>query len=299
MLTVRRLVVAAGAVVGSSGGGIGGVGIGVVVGKSSGGGKQGALRCRRALSTPAKKAGASAKTSGKGQPVGGEKKRKVVSGESNKATVEILQKFIDTAEKAKEIDMGFTEAELAEHQRIGLEYNKQSTARTNRRGSDLSTKIWLQQEAMRAMPAELRVHAATIDDTPPPPDRPWPIWMTPPIKGFNPRDYMGQKGEEEDDDDEGGGAPAAAKSSSSEGGAAAGAAAVAGSSAAAAAPTPAAGAGAGAGAAKKPATEAVKAKGKEAPAPTADADAAASKQPTKQKPPKAAVDKAVEPEKQP
>ena len=254
----------------------------------------GTLRCvvglvgcprRRALSTPAKKSG-SAKTSGKGQPVGGEKKKKAVGGENNKATAEILQKFIDTAEKAKEIDMGFTEAELAEHARIGLEYNKQSTARTNRRGNDLSTKIWLQQEAMRAMPAELRAHAATIDDTPPPPDRPWPIWMTPPIKGFNPRDYMGQKGEDDDDEEIGGASgavPTGAKSSSAGGAAAAPAAGASGSE------PPAAG--------KKSAAEAApKTKGKEAPAPATDGGTDAAPKQAKQKPPKAAADKAVEPE---
>ena len=137
----------------------------------------------------------------KGQPkIDG--KKKVAEGINNKATVEALQKFIETAEKAKEIDLGFSEVELAEHFRIGQEYAKQSTIRSNKEGSDLSTKIWLQQEAMRALRADLRAHAEIIDDTPPPPDRPWPIWMTPPIKGFNPRDYMGNKGDDDDDEDD-------------------------------------------------------------------------------------------------
>ena len=137
----------------------------------------------------------------KGQPkVDG--KKKVAEGINNKATVEALQKFIETAEQAKKIDLGFSEAELAEHFRIGQEYARQSTIRSNKHGSDLSTKIWLQQEAMRALRADLRAHAEIIDETPPPPDRPWPIWMTPPIKGFNPRDYMGNKGDDDDDDNE-------------------------------------------------------------------------------------------------
>ena len=55
---------------------------------------------------------------------------------------------------------------------------------------------------MRALRADLRAHAEIIDETPPPPDRPWPIWMTPPIKGFNPRDYMGNKGDDDDDEDD-------------------------------------------------------------------------------------------------
>lgn len=69
--------------------------------------------------------------------------------------------------------------------------------RHNQQQKDLTNKIWLQQEAMRAMTPELRAQAEIIDETPPPPDRPWPIWLTPPIKGFNPRDYLGDK----DDDD--------------------------------------------------------------------------------------------------
>lgn len=155
---------------------------------------------RRPLSS---KGTAATKSTGKGQSVGGEKQKKKATGESTRGqTIEILQKFIDTAEKAKAIDLEFSEEELAEHARVGLEYNRQTTIRVNKQGNDLSTKIWLQQEAMRALPPELRTHAETIDETPPPSDRPWPIWMTPPIKGFNPRDYMGNKGDDDDDEDD-------------------------------------------------------------------------------------------------
>jgi hypothetical protein len=72
--------------------------------------------------------------------------------------------------------------------------------RHNQQAKDLTTKIWLQQEAMRAMTPELREQAEIIDDTPPPPDRPWPIWLTPPIKGFNPRDYLGDKDDVDEDE---------------------------------------------------------------------------------------------------
>lgn len=58
---------------------------------------------------------------------------------------------------------------------------------------DLTDKIWLQQEALRALPAHLLEHAMIIDDTPPPADRPWPKYDTPPIKGFNPMDYVEKK----------------------------------------------------------------------------------------------------------
>ena len=38
--------------------------------------------------------------------------------------------------------------------------------------------------------------ALVIDDTPPPADRPWPMYATPPIEGFNYKDYI--SGDNED-----------------------------------------------------------------------------------------------------
>jgi hypothetical protein len=71
----------------------------------------------------------------------------------------------------------------------------------NKTEKDLATKIWLQSEAMNSMRADLRAHADITDEEPPPADRPWPVWNTPPIKGFNPRDYMNKVGD--DDNEEG------------------------------------------------------------------------------------------------
>jgi len=65
--------------------------------------------------------------------------------------------------------------------------------RTNQFNKDLTTKIYLSQDALKAMPANLRANALIIDETPPPPDRPWATYDTPPIPGFNPRDYTGEK----------------------------------------------------------------------------------------------------------
>lgn len=59
---------------------------------------------------------------------------------------------------------------------------------------DLATKIWLMQEALKAVPADLRERANIVDDTPPPTDRPWPLYMTPPVKDFNLKDYVGRDG---------------------------------------------------------------------------------------------------------
>ena len=66
----------------------------------------------------------------------------------------------------------------------------------------MTNKIWLQQEALRAMPHDLYEEAIKIDDTPPPANRPWPFFDTPPIEGFNINDYVKSENEDEDEDDE-------------------------------------------------------------------------------------------------
>ena len=62
---------------------------------------------------------------------------------------------------------------------------------------DLSTKIWMQQDALNALPEALRQAALVTDDTPPPEDRPFPIFMTPPVPGLNLKD----ESQEDDDGD--------------------------------------------------------------------------------------------------
>ena len=124
--------------------------------------------------------------------------------DNEKRVIENLQAFFDAAEKAKKTPLLFTEEEKAEHIRIGREHSRQVRIRENQEQKDLTTKVWLQQEAMRALPADLRKLAEEIDDTPPPRGRPWPIWWTPPIKGFNAQDYItrteeGEDGEEFDE----------------------------------------------------------------------------------------------------
>lgn len=71
---------------------------------------------------------------------------------------------------------------------------------------DLTTKIYLQQAAVKALPVQFQEAAMVVDDTAPPKDRPFPYWDTPPIKDFDFRRYMGDdrsgKSDEEDDEDE-------------------------------------------------------------------------------------------------
>jgi hypothetical protein len=95
----------------------------------------------------------------------------------------------------------FTKEELEEHSKIAREYHRQCMKRFNHFDKDLTDKIWLQQEALRAVPSHLLAHAKLIDQTPPPIGRPWPIFDTPPIKDFDIRKYVGrQDGEEEEGD---------------------------------------------------------------------------------------------------
>lgn len=82
-------------------------------------------------------------------------------------------------------------ADIAEkHRRIGQEFNKQTTILNNTRNKDLQTKIYLMHEAVKALPEDLRAQAMVIDGTPPPPERPFALWDTPPIKDFDIKDHL-------------------------------------------------------------------------------------------------------------
>lgn len=125
--------------------------------------------------------------------------------EHEKRLVESFQGFIEAAESAKKFKIEYTAEELNAQKAIGREYSRQIRIRTNQEHKDYANKIWLQQEAMRALPDELRAAAEEIDETPPPVGRPWPVWMTPPIKGFDVKQYTMKKnkdGSSADDDDE-------------------------------------------------------------------------------------------------
>ncbi len=78
----------------------------------------------------------------------------------------------------------FSPEELVEHAKIGKEYQIQSMRRHNKFTKDLTTKIYLQQDALTSLPEYLRVEAKIVDETPPPLNRPKPYFDTPPIKDF-------------------------------------------------------------------------------------------------------------------
>ena len=82
--------------------------------------------------------------------------------------------------------------------KVGLNYQRQSMIRHNKQLKDLSTKCWLQQEALQALPATLRATAEIPDDSYLPSDRPFPFYDTPPIKGFNINDYISSIASDDD-----------------------------------------------------------------------------------------------------
>jgi hypothetical protein len=84
----------------------------------------------------------------------------------------------------------FSEEELAEHARIAKQYTVESFRRTNEINRDLSNKIWLQQEALRALPDHLLEHAYSAEGISVPPQRLMPMYYTPPVKDFDIRKYI-------------------------------------------------------------------------------------------------------------
>eukprot|EP00607_Mallomonas_marina_P009284 CAMPEP_0182418768 /NCGR_PEP_ID=MMETSP1167-20130531/3148_1 /TAXON_ID=2988 /ORGANISM="Mallomonas Sp, Strain CCMP3275" /LENGTH=162 /DNA_ID=CAMNT_0024593147 /DNA_START=60 /DNA_END=548 /DNA_ORIENTATION=+ len=113
--------------------------------------------------------------------------------DNSSAKSDHMEKFIELAEKAKKIKPDFSDKEKENHTAIAKEYQKQIRLRSNRIDKDIATKIWLQHEALRALPPALRAAAEVIDEEPPPSDRPWAVWQTPPLKDFDYRDLMSSK----------------------------------------------------------------------------------------------------------
>jgi len=140
------------------------------------------------------------KDKGTGSSKSPKAKKKGDDDSSSSASVESLNRFIEAAEAAKKFKPVFPPEELAEHARIAKEYRSGSLKRHNRRMKDLSTKICLQHDALEALPEDLRKHALIVDETPPPANRPWANWSTPPIPNFDAKNFLGKKEEDEDEE---------------------------------------------------------------------------------------------------
>ena len=195
---------AAAAAAAGAGGGRGGRLFGARIGRSGGEGMGASVSALGGVRELASGPGTPAAKAQKGAAGGNANKAKKSKGGAEKSASEHLTKFIFAAEEARAFKPQFSEEQLAEHAKIALTYQRKMTELNNKLNKDLTNKIWLQQEALRALPENLRLKAEIIDEATPPPDRPWPMWATPPIKDFDARQYTGKNkdGEEEEDDEE-------------------------------------------------------------------------------------------------
>ena len=84
--------------------------------------------------------------------IGETKGEKARAGE--KKLGEAINQFISAAEAAKLQQPELSDEKKAEHEAIAKEFTRQNMRRTNRLNKDLSDKIWLSQDALRAMPGK-------------------------------------------------------------------------------------------------------------------------------------------------
>ena len=91
---------------------------------------------------------------------------------------------------------------MQKHAEIAKRYTQESFKQENKMIKDLTNKIYLQQESLKALPEALRIQAEIIDHTPPPSNRPFPIWDSAPIKGFDATKYLGNQQDQDDENDE-------------------------------------------------------------------------------------------------
>lgn len=92
---------------------------------------------------------------------------------------------------------------MEEHARIAKEYNRQYFIRTNRLKHDIANKIWMKNEAYKALPAELQPAANKPDLNHKPRDAPTPpLYFTPPIKGFDVKKYVSNSEDSNTDDED-------------------------------------------------------------------------------------------------
>jgi len=156
-----------------------------------------------AVAAKGKKGG---KKGGKGSMFPGKQEKEsaeqIAQGKKDKKDSEAIYNFIDHTIRAERIKLDFSDDEKEEHKRIGREYNRQTSIRDALINKDLSTKIWLQQAAIEAIPTQkLLDDALIIDEDPPPADRQYPIYDTPPIPDFNIADYDGSNEKQDEIDD--------------------------------------------------------------------------------------------------
>lgn len=96
----------------------------------------------------------------------------------------------------------YSDEEKAEFDRIRTEYNRQTTIQDNKFKKDIATKMWLQQEAIKALPEQYREAAEDIDTSKPPRDRPWPMFNTPPVENAESIVDVDDEGDDDEEDED-------------------------------------------------------------------------------------------------
>ncbi len=101
-----------------------------------------------------------------------------------------MQQFIDKADEVGRKKMQIPEDKAKRNFEVGREYNRQTTIRDNMYNKDITDKIWLQQDAIRALPPNLLEACLVIDDSPPPDEHVPAIFTMPPKEDFDYTKYI-------------------------------------------------------------------------------------------------------------
>jgi hypothetical protein len=157
-------------------------------------GSYGAIRCLAVGKSKGKAGGKGKKGVMEEQELSKERIRKLT--EENQS----MFNFVKASIKADRAKLDLSDSERAEHKRIADEYNRQTSRADAAMMQDLAVKAWLQQAAIDAIPDnKLKTAALIVDEEPPPNNRPWPFFDTPPMVDFDITEFDGSK--ERDDDD--------------------------------------------------------------------------------------------------
>ncbi len=98
-----------------------------------------------------------------------------------------MQMFLDKAQEVGSKKIPLSEEVKKRNFEVGHEFNRQTSIRDNVYNRDITDKIWLQQDAIRALPPTLLAACLEIDETPPPEEHVPAIFTMPPKEDF---DYM-------------------------------------------------------------------------------------------------------------
>ena len=101
-----------------------------------------------------------------------------------------MQQFLDKADEVGRRKIQLSEDKKKRNFEVGREFNRQTTIRDNMYNKDITDKIWLQQDAIRALPQNLLAACLLVDDTPPPDEHVPAIFTMPPKEDFDFTKYI-------------------------------------------------------------------------------------------------------------